>query len=234
VESESNYPAGAGMASSAAGFAALTVAAAAALGLNLSARELSTLARRGSGSASRSIPHGFVEWYAADRDEDSFAESIAPPDYWPLVDVIAVVDAGHKRTGSAEGNRLARTSPYQEARVMDAPRRLLLCRRAVLRRDFPTLAMVLEEETRMMHQVMRSSTPPLDYLADATRELMRIIPQWRAGGLSAAFTLDAGPNVHCICLEESAPEAERRLREHPAVRQILTGRPGLGARVVAI
>ena len=232
--SESNFPAGAGIASSAAGFAALTVAAAAALGLNLSARELSILARRGSGSASRSIPHGFVEWYAADRDEDSFAESIAPPDHWPLVDLIAVVDAGHKKVGSAEGNRLARTSPYQEARVMDAPRRLLLCRRAVIGRDFATLAMLIEEEARMMHQVMRTSTPPLDYLEDSTRDLMRSIPQWRAGGLPAAFTLDAGPNVHCICPENAAPEAERRLREQPGVRRILIGRPGPGARVVAV
>jgi diphosphomevalonate decarboxylase len=234
VVSESNFPSGAGIASSASGFAALTVAAAAALGLALTPRELSILARRGSGSASRSIPNGFVEWYAAERDEESFAESIAAPDHWRLVDLIAVVDAGHKKTGSTEGNRQARTSPYQEARVMDAPRRLLVCRRAILRRDFPNLAMIIEEETRMMHQVMRSSTPPLEYFEAATLELMRVVPAWRAGGLPVAFTIDAGPNVHCICPEESAAEVERRLRENPAVRRILSARPGYGAKVVAL
>jgi diphosphomevalonate decarboxylase len=233
VDSESNIPAGAGIASSAAGFAALTVAAAAALQLDLTVHGLSALARRGSGSACRSIPNGFVEWYAADRDEDSFAESIAPPDHWRLVDAVAVFDAEHKQTGSTDGNRLARTSPYQEARVMDAPRRLSVCRRAIQTKDFAGLAMILEEETRMMHQVMRSSTPPLDYLAPATRELMRMIPAWRAQGLPVAFSVDAGPNVHCICPEEAAAEVERRLQELPAVRRILTARPGFGARVVA-
>jgi diphosphomevalonate decarboxylase len=234
VASESNFPYGAGIASSASGFAALTFAAAAALRLDLTPRELSVLARRGSGSASRSVPTGFVEWYAADRDGDSFAESIAPPDHWDLVDLIAVVGEGPKAVGSSEGNRLARTSPYQKARVMDAPRRLTICRRAILRREFDNLAMILEEETRMMHQVMRSSSPPLEYLAEPTRELMRIVPKWRAEGLSVAFSVDAGPNVHCICREESAAEVERRLRENPAVRRILSARPGSGARVVAV
>jgi diphosphomevalonate decarboxylase len=63
---------------------------------------------------------------------------------------------------------------------------------------------------------------------------MRAIPAWRAGGLPVAFTIDAGPNVHCICPEESAAEVERRLRENPAVRRILSARPGYGAKVVAL
>ena len=121
VESRNNFPLGAGIASSASGFAALTLAGAAALGLPLSERELSILARRESGSAARSIPAGFVEWYAADTDEESFAESIAPPDHWALADVIAIIDSRPKQIGSAEGNRLARTSPLQAARVADAP-----------------------------------------------------------------------------------------------------------------
>jgi diphosphomevalonate decarboxylase len=64
VTSENNFPAGAGIASSAAAFAALALAASKAAGLSLSEPELSVLARRGSGSASRSIPAGFVEWKA--------------------------------------------------------------------------------------------------------------------------------------------------------------------------
>jgi diphosphomevalonate decarboxylase len=233
VESENNFPLGAGIASSASAFAALTLAAADAMGLNLPQRELSILARRGSGSASRSIPDGFTEWYAADADEGSFAESIAAPDHWALVDWIAILDAGPKKVGSAEGNQLARTSPLQAARVADAPRRLEICRRAIRERDFPALAEILEEDTRLMHEVMRTSTPSLNYWKPATLDLMRSIPEWRAGGLPVAFTIDAGPNVHCLCPEESSSEVERRLRENPAVRQVLRARPGLGARVVA-
>jgi diphosphomevalonate decarboxylase len=232
VDSRNNFPAGAGIASSASGFAALTVAAAAALGLDLSTRELSVLARRGSGSASRSIPDGFVEWYAADADEDSFAESIAPPSHWPLVDLIAVVDAAPKKVGSAEGNTLARTSPLQAARIADAPRRLEICRRAIRERDFSALAGILEEDARRMLDVMRTSTPALEYCAPATLELMRSIPVWRAEGLPAAYTVDAGPNVHCLCPEEFADSVEGRLRQFPGVQQILRGRAGAGARVI--
>ncbi len=103
VESENNFPVGAGIASSASAFAALTLAGASALGLNLSERELSILARRGSGSASRSVPDGFVEWFMANRDEDLFAASIAPPFHWPLVDLIAIVDPGPKRSAPRRG-----------------------------------------------------------------------------------------------------------------------------------
>lgn len=113
VHSENNFPAGAGIASSASAFAALALAASAAAGLELSERDLSRLARRGSGSACRSIPGGFVEWQAGTGDEDSFAFSIAPPEHWPLADCIAIVDHEHKATGSTEGHALAATSPLQ-------------------------------------------------------------------------------------------------------------------------
>jgi diphosphomevalonate decarboxylase len=73
VMSENNFPSGTGIASSASAFAALALAGSKAAGLSLSEQELSRLARRGSGSASRSIPSGFVEWQAGTNDEDSFA-----------------------------------------------------------------------------------------------------------------------------------------------------------------
>ncbi len=96
VVSRNNFPTGAGIASSAAAFAALSLAASQAIGLDLDEKQLSRLARRGSGSASRSVPGGFVEWLAGSSDEDSYAVSIAPPTHWDLRDCIAIVAAGHK------------------------------------------------------------------------------------------------------------------------------------------
>ena len=122
VMSENNFPSGAGIASSASAFAALAMAGSKAAGLDLSEQELSRLARRGSGSASRSIPSGFVEWQMGTGDEDSFAFSIAEPDHWKLVDCIAIVSVAHKKTGSTEGHGIAGTSPLQVARIADAPR----------------------------------------------------------------------------------------------------------------
>src|SRR6185295_12738370 len=140
VISENNFPSGAGIASSASAFAALALAGSKAAGLNLGEREL---ARRGSGSAARSIPSGFVEWQAGTGDEDSFAFSIALPDHWNLVDCVAIVTASHKKTGSTEGHGIAATSPLQAARVADAPRRLEICRKAILERDFNSFASIV-------------------------------------------------------------------------------------------
>src|SRR5258706_2475047 len=123
IVSENNFPSGAGIASSASAFAALALAGSKAAGLNLSELELSRLARRGSGSASRSIPGGFVEWQVGTTDEDSFAFSIAEPNHWVLVDCVAIVSASHKKTGSTEGHFIASTSPLQAARIADTPRR---------------------------------------------------------------------------------------------------------------
>src|SRR5512134_3671166 len=154
VITENNFPSGAGIASSASAFAALALAGSKAAGLNLSERELSRLARRGSGSASRSIPSGFVEWQVGTTDEDSFAFSIAEPEHWELVDCIAIVSASHKKTGSTEGHSIAPTSPLQAARVEDTPRRLELCRNAILNCDFDAFASIVELDSDMMHAVM--------------------------------------------------------------------------------
>jgi len=231
VVSENNFPSSAGIASSAAAFAALALAASHAAGWTLSEEGLSRLARRGSGSACRSIPGGFVEWRAGTRDEDSFAVSIAPPEHWDLADCIAIVHAGRKKTGSTEGHALAPTSPLQAARVDDAPRRLDLCRRAVLGRDFDALARVIELDSDMMHAVMQTSTPPLLYWQAATVEIFRAVREWRASGLPVAYTVDAGPNVHVICPREVRAETERRLREIPGVGEVLVAEVGGAARL---
>lgn len=229
VTSENNFPTGAGIASSAAAFAALSLAASRAIGLTLNEAELSRLARRGSGSACRSIPAGFVEWQAGSCDDASSATSIAPPDHWDLVDCIAIVSPGHKPVGSSEGHALAGTSPLQAARLADTPRRLAACRRALLDRDFASLAEVIELDSHMMHAVMITSSPSLLYWAPATITVMQTVPQWRRDGLPAAFTVDAGPNVHVICPVEAADEVAARLAELPGVRRVLTAHPGGGA-----
>jgi diphosphomevalonate decarboxylase len=161
VFSESNFPTGAGIASSAAAFAALSLAAVSALGLELPESALSRLARRGSGSACRSIPDGFTEWRRGDSDLDSYAISIAPPNYWEVIDCIAIVEDKEKKTGSTEGHSLAPSSPLQFARVADAPRRLDICRNAIQKRDFQALTDIIELDSNMMHSVMMTSHPAL-------------------------------------------------------------------------
>jgi diphosphomevalonate decarboxylase len=233
VMSENNFPSGAGIASSASAFAALALAGSKAAGLNLSEPELSRLARRGSGSASRSIPSGFVEWQVGTSDEDCFAFSIAEPGHWDLADCVAIVSASPKKTGSTEGHSLAWTSPLQAARVADAPRRLETCRKAILERDFNTFASIVELDSDMMHAVMMTSTPQLHYWKPASLEVMHAVRQWRADGIPVCYTVDAGPNIHVLCPQAEAQNVEKRLREIKGVDTVLVAHPGGPAKLAA-
>jgi diphosphomevalonate decarboxylase len=232
VMSENNFPSGAGIASSASAFAALALAGSKAAGLNLSEPELSRLARRGSGSASRSIPGGFVEWQMGTSDEDCFAFSIAEPGHWDLVDCVAIVSAAHKKTGSTEGHSIAWTSPLQAARVADAPRRLEICRKAILERDFNTFASIVELDSDMMHSVMMTSTPQLHYWKPASLDVMSCVRQWRADGMPVCYTVDAGPNIHILCPGTEAQTVEKRLSEIKGVDKVLVARAGGPAKLV--
>lgn len=226
VESWNNFPIGAGIASSASAYAALSLAASRAYGLLLDEKGLSRLARYGSGSACRSVPAGFVEWLAGEDDYSSYAISIAPPDHWELIDLIAVVSQERKMTSSAEGHRLAATSILQNARVEDAPRRLQLCRQALLARDFDGLAAIVELDSTLMHAVMMTSSPPLFYWHPATLEVMRAVMRWRHSGIPACFTVDAGPNVHVLCLAEWKDWLCKALKDIQGVTRVIEASPG--------
>ena len=233
VESDNNFPMGTGIASSASAFAALALAASKAAGLDLDEAALSKLARTGSGSACRSVPGGFVEWLADGCDPDSGAVSIAPPEHWDLCDCVAIISREHKPTGSTEGHALAHTSPLQIARVDGATQRLEQCRNAILARDFETFAEVTELDNNLMHAVMLTSKPPLLYWQPATIAIMRAVQGWRAEGIAACYTIDAGPNVHVICEREYQEQVETRLRQIAGVQDVLIAYPGGAAKLTS-
>ena len=231
VISQNNFPMGAGIASSASAFAALAVAASKAAGLELDEASLSRLARRGSGSACRSVPAGFVEWQAGTSDKDSYAFSIALADHWQLVDLIAVVSRTHKEVGSSAGHALASTSPLQNARVADCPRRLQICRQAIIEKDFSTFAKIVELDSNLMHAVMMTSSPNLIYWEPATINIMKKVHEWRSQGLQVCYTIDAGPNVHVLCTAENAQTVEKMLQTLPGVETIYRSYPGGGVQI---
>jgi diphosphomevalonate decarboxylase len=231
VESKSNFPVGSGIASSAAAFAALSVAGAAAAGLDLDEAALSRLARRGSGSASRSVPGGFCEWHTG-SDETSTAVSIAPPGHWDLRDVVVIVSQEHKAVGSTGGHELAQTSSLQAARVAGTAIRLEACRTALLARDPAAMGPIIEEDALIMHAVMMTSHPPLYYWTAATMAIIQATQQWRAEGLPVYFTIDAGPNVHLICEAVHAEGVISEARKIPGVKDVLSSGPGGPAKLI--
>jgi diphosphomevalonate decarboxylase len=233
VASQNSFPQSAGIASSASAFAALAVAAAHAYGLDLSEKELSILARQGSGSACRSIPPGFVEWHLGTSSEDSFAESFAPPDHWALWDCIAIVEDQPKKVGSTKGHQLADTSPLQAARIADTPRRLDLCRQAIMEKDFDKLAEIIELDSNMLHAVMLTSKPTLMYWSALSIEVMRLVIDWRKHGMQVAYTLDAGPNVHVICTGKNHESVKKQLKEIPGMQDVLVSPVGGSAMLIS-
>jgi diphosphomevalonate decarboxylase len=232
VVSHNNFPAASGIASSASGFAALTVAACHALGLDLDAERLSALARRGSGSASRSLFGGFVEWERGYDNASSVAHALYPSDHWALYDLVAVVSGAAKHISSESGHRLAATSPLLAGRLAGLPAQLDTVRQALAERDLRRLGPVLEQDALAMHAVMMTSTPSLLYWQPATLEILHAVPQWRADGLTTYFTIDAGPNVHLLCEEKDAPAVHQLLESLPGVQRVIASRPGPGPQLL--
>lgn len=232
VHSRNNFPMGAGIASSASAFAALSLAATRAAGLELTERELSILARQGSGSACRSIPAGFVEWRAGTSSADSYAVQIAPPSFWDLRDVIAVVSTTEKPVGSTDGHTAAASSPFLTARLQALPERLARVRHALATRDLPALGMAIEEDAIELHLIAMTSQPPIFYWSPGMVRVIQAVHRWRAEGLAVYFTLDAGPNVHLICEAHAADSVAARARAIPEVLRVIVNAPGDAARIV--
>lgn len=236
VESRNNFPTGAGLASSASGFAALVVAAARAFGLDLAPERTSELARRGSGSAARSIFGGFVEMAAGERadGQDAVARPLIDAAAWPLEVVVAITDAGHKAVGSSEGmNRTMHTSPYYRAWVDSVAGDLQAAGSAIAARDFGMLAEVAEHSALKMHASALAARPGLIYWNAATVACLHAVRELRAGGAGVFFTVDAGPQVKAICQPGAGAEVAGHLREVPGVREVLVTGLGEDAAVLA-
>ncbi len=207
------FPTASGMASSASGFAALTLAAAACLsdaeGYDelLTKVDFSTLARwtrLGSGSACRSLLGGFVRWQKMGQ-----VVQVASADDWNLSDVVVLIDPDQKKVSSSEGHLSADTSPFFELRKTILPSRLEKLEDALENKDFERLADLSEMDALEMHGIMLTGKPALRYFSAKSLELMNFARKLRLEeGLEVCFTLDAGPNVHLLCTKSS----EQRLR----------------------
>ncbi len=226
VATENSFPMGAGLASSASGFAALALAVVAALGRQVDTATASRLARQsGSGSAARSVMGGYVEWPAADS-RDGSADQIFAADHWDLRDVVAILDTSEKKVSSRAGHKLAETSPYFTRRLEELAMRLEQVRRAVAERDFQHLAPVVEEEAIDLHLIAMSSRPPIFYWQPTSLAVLARVRDLREEGLEVCSTMDAGANVHLICTAAAEEEVVAALQAISGVDDII--RDGVG------
>jgi diphosphomevalonate decarboxylase len=231
VVSKNSFPSSTGLSSSSSGFAALTVAAAAALGLKLSEKELSILARQGSGSACRSIPDGFVEWLDGNTSETSYAVSLYPPDYWAIADIVAVVSTEKKDVSSATGHTTATSSPFFAVRQKNIAAKIASLKKILAARDFTAFGELVEAEALEFHAVTMTSCPSLLYLIPDSLRMIKEVRKWRAEGLPVYFNLNTGQDVHILCEKKNVKEVEKRLKSLDFVQQIIANEPARGARL---
>lgn len=232
VTSINKVPTAAGLASSASAFAALGAAANKASGLNLNNRELSTFVRRGSGSATRSIYGGFVEWQKGNSDNTSFAVEIDDAS-WDIGMVVVIVNGNEKKVSSREGMKnTILTSPFYNSWPKDAEKDLEEIKVAIRNRDLEKIGYITENNALKMHATMLSANPPIIYFEPNSILVMQIVHELRKKGIEAFFTMDAGPNVKILCKLSQADIIKKRLMEDFKEEDIIITGPGPGVKII--
>ncbi|XP_047566092.1 diphosphomevalonate decarboxylase isoform X2 [Lutra lutra] len=210
IASVNNFPTAAGLASSAAGYACLAYTLARVYGVE---SDLSEVARRGSGSACRSLYGGFVEWQMGERADgkDSIARQVAPESHWPELRVLMLVVSTEKKpTGSTTGMRTSvDTSPLLRFRAESVvPARMAEMARCVQERDFPGFAQLTMKDSNQFHATCLDTFPPISYLSDTSWRIVHLVHRFNAhhGQTKVAYTFDAGPNAVVFALHDTVPE----------------------------
>lgn len=236
VVSRNHFPTASGLASSASGYAALALAASRAAGLELGARELSLLARQGSGSAARSIYGGLVRMHAGTRPDgsDAFAVRIESPLVERMRMVIAIVGGGVPKThGSRDAmDHTAATSPYYASWVAQVPRDLATAEAALARGDLQALGELAEANAFAMHASAIAARPTVLYWQPATLAVLAAVRELRRKGHSAWATMDAGPHVKVLTTGDDATAIARTLASVPGVTDTIISLPGGPANVI--
>jgi len=236
VDSVNHFPTASGLASSASGYAALALAATAAAGLDLPPRELSILARLGSGSAARSIFGGLVRMHAGRAADglDAVAEPIDSPLAAQLRMAIAIVGGGAPKThGSRDAmQHCAETSPFYRAWVETVERDLASAEAAIARRDVAALGTLAEANALAMHAAAIASRPAILYWQPATLAALATVRALRDAGRAAWATIDAGPHVKVLTTIDDADAVAAALGTTPGVDRVLLSAAGGAATLV--
>jgi len=234
IESKNNFPTSAGLASSASGFSALAMAINGALNLKLKQKELSILSRQGSGSSSRSILGGFVEWKKGKRNDgsDSYAQQIITN--WPdFRIIICVADKNTKKIKSRVGMaQSVKTSPMYTSWLSSIDKDIRVIKKAIREKDFSLVGKITESNCLKMHAVMMTTIPAIIYWNDITMKIIQSVIAWRKEGLESYFTIDAGPQVKIISLKKNVNKIVRRCKKIKGIKDVIVVKTGKGSKII--
>ena len=232
VESINHVPTAAGLASSASAFAALAGAASTAAGLNLSNRDLSRLARRGSGSATRSIYGGLVEWQKGIDDASSFAQPILENVDFPIEMLAVLVDTKKKKVSSRSGMQSSvETSPYYDAWRQVVANDMIAIKQAIKAKDIDQIGHIAEENALRMHALTFSADPGFTYFNGETLTIIKAVEDLRKQGVNCYYTMDAGPNVKVIYDRGNRSKIVEELSNIVGPERLVVSQPGPGIKI---
>ncbi len=243
VSTSNSFPDGCGIASSASGFAALSLSVT-ALCLGCSSFEelnekgydiekISHLARMGSGSAGRSIFGGFVLWQKKDRPIDQRITCEFAADWWELADTVVICNRDQKSVSSSKAHKAAFSSPLFSARLAGINEKMKRARTAIEKRDLWELGPLIEEEALEMHSVIMTASEPVQYLDERSFQVICWLRKWRQENAAAAFfTIDAGPNIHIISHKRHQATLKEALYTRFPDLGVILDKVGSGARFI--
>ena len=231
IESTNHVPTSAGLASSASAYAALAAAGSKAYGLNLSQEDLSRLARRGSGSATRSIFGGFAAWNKGTDDESSYGYSIEDPVKMDINMIAIILDNQPKKISSRKGMKISiETSPYYQSWIKQTTADFQIIEEAIKENDFTTLGKTAELNAMRMHSLTLSSDPSYLYINADSLKVINMVKELRENGVECYYTMDAGPNVKIICQSDKISAITDKLSDKFSNDQIKVSGPGEGIK----
>ncbi len=243
IDSDNNFPTAAGLSSSSSGIAALARGLSELCSfchpefdsgsincrnLSLSRKDLSILARRGSGSASRSVFGGFVLWHKGTLldGSDSFAEQLFTAQHWPEFRVIVVVvQQSKKYISSTQAMQITvKTCKTYNEWVKNSERRVKPMIQAIANKDLQTLGELSQVDCIEMHETMRTSSPAINYWTEKTTKIIDLVNNMKNSGIQCYFTIDAGPNVKILTLEKYQDQILSEIKKIDDSLQIIVSR----------
>ena len=230
VQSENNFPTASGLASSASGVASFVTAYDAHYNIDLKMSDRIEACILGSGSAPRSLIGGFV---FMDHNEDYKCNQILKKSDWPLDVLICIASINPKTTSSRVGMEISReTSPMYQKWLDINNEHINSALKSLKEKNLVDLAKVTEENCELMHKVMESSIPSIQYRNDLTHECIAETMNLRASGHRLFYTIDAGPQVKIICEPKSSEFIKKRIMEETDINEIIHTRIGESPRVI--
>lgn len=223
VNSSNNFPTASGLASSGSGFAALALALGELCQVNMTKKQLSRLARLGSGSAVRSFHGGMVLWHrgCSSNGNDCFAETIFPAHHWPeLRMIVVVVSTQPKEISTRNAGKLIIKSPSYRDWVKLADNRIDSIKAAIENKNIETVGTIMETDCQEMHHCL--AEVGINYHTRQTHQVIKLISTLRENEISCYWTSDAGPQVKILCLENDVEAITEKIRQETSLDCIVS------------